>query len=80
MIKKRWLTLFDNIHPTDFILRHIDKATITDVLNQIDSYKKGFGDYGDSDAELNPSDLISIVFLLQPPIGQIHIIVKIPSP
>ena len=58
MIKERWSSLFENILPTNFILRYIDKSTTTTIQRQIDLYK-GEADLEYSGTELAPGDLIS---------------------
>ncbi|CAG8572015.1 2848_t:CDS:2 [Funneliformis caledonium] len=72
MIKKRWPSLFENILPTNFILRKINSGVVINILDQIRQYNNGQGERGE---EMFPYQLISSHFPQQPPNNKIHIIV-----
>ncbi|CAB4427692.1 unnamed protein product [Rhizophagus irregularis] len=56
MIKERWPSLFENILPTNFILRKIDSGVVITISDQIRQYNNGQGDRGE---EIFPYQLIS---------------------
>ncbi|GES86144.1 hypothetical protein GLOIN_2v1477913 [Rhizophagus clarus] len=74
MIKERWPSLFENILPTNFILRKIDTGVVISIFDQIRQYNNGQGDRGE---EMFPYQLISRHFPQHPPNDKIHIIVEI---
>ena len=74
MIKERWPSLFENILPTNFILRKIDTGVVISIFDQIRQYNNGQGQRGE---EIFPYQLISSHFPQQPPNDKIHIIVEI---
>ncbi|CAB4410139.1 unnamed protein product [Rhizophagus irregularis] len=74
MIKERWPSLFENILPTNFILRKIDSGVVITISDQISQYNNRQGQRGE---EMFPYQLISRHFPQQPPNDKIHIIVEI---
>jgi hypothetical protein len=74
MIKERWTSLFENILPTNFILRKIDSGVVISIFDQIRQYNNRQGQRGE---EMFPDQLISSHFSQQPPNDKIHIIVEI---
>ena len=74
MIKERWPSLFENILPTNFILRKIDSGVVITISDQISQYNNRQGQRGE---EMFPDQIISRHFPQQLPNDKIHIIVEI---
>src|SRR5690349_6167984 len=77
MIKERWSSLFENILPTNFILRKINSGVVISIFDQIRQYNNGQGESGE---EMFPDQIISKHFSKQPLNDKIHIIVKLDTP